>query len=228
MVKKLHWDSQFFKKEVGAIDSNLSLMEGDYVAYQLIYAIQDIEEKELQLHGFHSTIKLNYVDYEKGLLSSGPYDITLDVCSFHDLKIPRDELYHLAELSGTYSRFKLDPFFDVSIFSEFYKTWIDNSLDTDFANDVLVCYLEGHVHGLLTYKVFGDFAKIGLLAVSHEKQGLGIGTQLLHKLENILIKEGVTRLQVVTQSKNILANQFYLKNGFCECKTYSITHFWKL
>ncbi len=49
--------------------------------------------------------------------------------------------------------------------------------------------------------------------VSNEKQGIGIGTELLEHVKNNLIEENYRRLVLLT-NKEIPAEEFYVKNGF--------------
>ena len=59
-----------------------------------------------------------------------------------------------------------------------YRLWVDNSLSKQFADDILV-YKEGKtVSGMVTYKQNKDKASVGLIAVSPEAQGKGIGKKI--------------------------------------------------
>lgn len=52
------------------------------------------------------------------------------------------------------------------------------------------------------------------IAVSSSTKGLGVGGQLIQKLEEGYKKSGVTKYTVVVGDKLLLANKFYQKHGF--------------
>ena len=131
----------------------------------------------------------------------------------------------MALASGEYSRYKLDERFNKECFEKLYKDWIVNSVNKEFATDVLVASVNDKDVGLLTYKMVGDVSTIGLLAVSASHRGLHIGKQLMKCYQESLPPE-VTTLKVVTQGVNQIARRFYENCGYSiEDKSYTY-HLW--
>lgn len=90
-----------------------------------------------------------------------------------------EELLQLSYESGKYSRYRLDENFPKSVFDTLYRLWIVRSLNGEIATDVLVYSEGGHVLGVLTYKINENEAEIGIVAVSPEAAGKGIGSKLM-------------------------------------------------
>ena len=74
-------------------------------------------------------------------------------------------------------------------------------------NMVAVCF--GHKKSWWMGKEFF----IDEFYVRNESQGNGIGTRMLNYVKEVIIKEGYTRLVLLT-NKGIPAEEFYIKNGF--------------
>ena len=90
--------------------------------------------------------------------------------------------------------------------------WFIMKFWTDDFTKVLV-YVEQHkLIGFVTYTIKNDSVFIGLIAVSKEAQGKGIGKKLIDVVETNLSKN--TTLTVSTQKTNIGACNFYPKLGF--------------
>lgn len=135
-----------------------------------------------------------------------------------------EDLLQLAYESGKYSRYNLDKNFPPSTFPTLYKQWIVNSLKGEIADDVLVVQKDGKSIGLLTYQVVKNVYVIGLVAISPQYAGKGIGTCLMQSfLSNV--KTG-SEIEVATQRQNSIACHFYEKNGFNVKSTTNIYHFW--
>ena len=77
------------------------------------------------------------------------------------------------------------------------------------------------------YKVTNNYATIGLIAVSPNHQGKGIGKQLIDKVENELFKKNINELRIPTQEENIQACFFYEKLGYKKLEVININHYWK-
>ena len=91
-------------------------------------------------------------------------------------------LIELALLSGQRSRFRTDTRLPQGSFERLYRLWLSNCLNGD--NSVLL--IRGSRHnpdGLVTADWEQTRCSIGLLAVRQEKQGMGVGSELLKALE---------------------------------------------
>jgi dTDP-4-amino-4,6-dideoxy-D-galactose acyltransferase len=82
--------------------------------------------------------------------------------------------------------------------------------------------------GFISYKIFGDYAIVGLIAVRPEHQGKGVGKKLLAAVENELSYKLIKELRIPTQLKNKQACGFYAKLGYKMIEQISIKHYWKI
>ena len=135
-----------------------------------------------------------------------------------------DELLNLSLESGKYSRYKLDKKLPESCFTTLYHAWIVNSLTGAIADDVLAVKDGDRVKGILTYKKKGKVYEIGIIAVSPENTGKGIGSLLMQSFLS-KVPVGCT-VEVATQKRNRVACNYYEKNGFMVDKISNIYHLW--
>lgn len=222
--RKLEWDSVFFNLEIGEIssDTDESSIENDF---QLIYF------KTKTNHYFNSsqyqlTHQEQKVIFSKEIISHHPElgkIISLKDLTEFDLNL----LYEIAFESGKFSRFKLDPNFEESHFKQFYKTWIDNSINGSFADEFYVFYENNQIKGLITIQKKDTFAQIGLLGVLDAYQGKGIGKQLVLMSENYCRKHQLKTLRIPTQMENRAACLFYEKMGYSIVESEFVKHYWK-
>ncbi|WP_242087564.1 GNAT family N-acetyltransferase [Aestuariivivens sediminis] len=227
MIDLLDWDSRFFNIKVGKAAGITSFNAENYKSFDLIYLVQDITSPSIFLDGYEAALRVTYVEHEK-TINTDLLDNNTGIISYNSSEHSIKQLHDLAVLSGQFSRYNLDPNFDKITFERFYRTWINNSIHTDFADDILIYLVDNRIVGFVTYKIQSNNAKIGLIAVNPIYQGKGIGTFLIMGLENILLKKDIISLKVVTQKENIKALKFYEKFGFSISSTYSISHYWKL
>lgn len=226
MVKKLQWDSEFFDLKVGEIslDAPLHAIEIDE-DFDLMYVLSK-DDFALHISEYENTFSETKVFFVKKI-EFNEYNAA-PIFSFDKTKMPIEPLYELAYESGKNSRFLLDKKFEQSHFKNLYKTWVDNSLNNMFADDVLVFLEADEIKGFVSYKIKENTLTIGLIAVDFKHQNKGIGAQLLKKMEQIAFEKGMTQIKIPTQLSNTQACAFYEKQGYSiEEKTY-IKHFWKI
>ena len=225
MINKLDWDSTFYGLEIAEyfIDTQ-SLLDIQY-KYDLIYVLCETG-KEIILKGYSESYKENKIIYFKKLFNLNELD-KKEVISFSKTNFSRDELYNLAFESGKYSRFKKDKKFSNQQFENLYIKWIDNSLDFNFADDILIYVEENKIVGFISYKIKNEEATIGLVAVLPNHQGKGIGKKLLQVVENELIKNDIKALNIPTQKENKEACSFYEKLEYKIKESITIKHFWR-
>lgn len=226
MVKKLQWDSEFFGLKVGEISLNEPM---DVIEindnFDLIY-VQSKDDFSINISEYENTFSETKVFFVKEI--DVYVDNTAPIFSFEQGKMAIEPLYELAYESGKKSRFLLDKKFELSNFKRLYKTWVDNSLNKIFADDVLVFFDEYQLKGFVSYKIKGKTITIGLIAVDFKHQNKGIGAQLLKKIEQIAFEKGTMQIKIPTQLSNTQACAFYKRQGYSiEEQTY-IKHFWKI
>lgn len=206
MISYLKWDSEFFEKKIGKLENTiydlLHLLNGDISEYDLIYIFSDDKVDFLEEP---IDIKVTYAKKTQKKIENANvkvFDNTIHVY---------DDLLALAYSSGHDSRFLKDPFFGETAFKKLYKRWIDNSLN-DSNTSVFVYEENNQLSGFVTCTQYEEHVTIGLIAVSNNAQGKGIGGKLIDAVENQLQKD--TLLYVATQKTNVQACAFYERKGF--------------
>lgn len=76
----------------------------------------------------------------------------------------------------------------------------------------IVAYENGKILGLLSYKKFNDYIEI--ISLHSNIENIGIGNNLLTKIEEIAINIGIKRIKVITTNENLRALYFYQKKGY--------------
>lgn len=228
MLGKLQWDSDFFQLSIGRLDvcniddwkKKRGAKEDLINDYDLVYvfAEQEIDDTNISLVDIKTI-------YTKSI--SGDFtDSSLSVEIYND-SIPNEDLYQLALASGAYSRFRLDKHFPPQSYDRLYECWMQQSTNGKMADKVFVHRCMGKIDGMITLKVDGNVAHIGLVAVDTMTRGKGIGSQLIQAAELYLLENTDVRiLNVATQWENTSARRLYEKNGFSiESRTH-IYHWW--
>ena len=142
------------------------------------------------------------------------------------------ELYALAIAAGIYSRFAIDPHIQMERFEAMYRLWIDRSVRGELADAVLVVPLDkdqaatGRLAGMITLASSNCVATIGLVAVSVEMRGRGIGATLMRAAERWMIARNACEARVVTQLSNTPACRLYERSGYRLLQLQHYYHFW--
>ena len=222
MIRRLDWDSMFFNLAVGEWHAGEETSGPG--AFDVIYA-KGKKTDDNPFEDFTKTFSETKVFFSKQL-TAGKHSGDRPIREANEADAIAN-LYELAFESGKYSRFLLDSRFGRHNFEKLYKAWVDNSLNRQFATKVLVYDEESRLSGLVTYKIGEGFATIGLIAVSPERQGQGIGRKLLAYVEEELAENGIFELRIPTQLENEVARRFYERQGYKIIETTQITHYWK-
>ena len=139
------------------------------------------------------------------------------------LAMPEDAaaLRRIAESSFRHDRYHADPAISAGLADRLHGSWVANSLD-GFADAVLVADVPSGLAGFTTVKIdrasrrlLGvSIATIVLAATAAEARGRGVGRELTRALLEWAADEGVERVEVGTQSRNLAACQLYSAAGF--------------
>lgn len=224
-IKQLQWDSDFFNKKIGELSPNEAIKVPFNLTqdYDLII-IKKNQDFSCEIDGYEKTFEETKVLFEKKLSFDNINEIIIEDTDFQNK--PPEDFYDLAYESGKYSRFKLDLNLK-NKFQDIYKKWVDNSLNKTFAEKVFYIHSEDTINGFVTLQRDGNTAKIGLIAVNPNFQGKGIGTKLLQAAEYYAIKNNMDKMLIPTQKENILACNFYKKNGYSVKEETIIKHYWR-
>ena len=224
-IKQLQWDSDFFNKKIGELSPNEAIKVPFNLTqdYDLII-IKKNQDFSCEIDGYEKTFEETKILFEKKLSFDNINEIIIEDTDFQNK--PPEDFYDLAYESGKYSRFKLDLNLK-NKFQDIYKKWVDNSLNKTFAEKVFYIHSEDTINGFVTLQRDGNTAKIGLIAVNPNFQGKGIGTKLLQAAEYYAIKNNMDKMLIPTQKENILACNFYKKNGYSVKEETVIKHYWR-
>lgn len=227
-LQMLDWDSQFFDRRIARISTNqldmsmyelirLVSLDSDFGIDCLYYLVDSNDLESIQCA---EKVGFKLVDIRMTLECKIP-------AQSHVLKnddiiiresIPAD-LDVLTAISGTAyqaSRFYADPCFSKEKSSELYQIWLKNSIETDYADAVIVAELKNEPVGYITChlnKPAGE-GNIGLVGIAQAAQGQGIGSIILSHALRWFAQHNMKVVNVVTQGRNITAQRLYQRNGF--------------
>lgn len=133
-------------------------------------------------------------------------------------------LRHIAASSFRYDRYHADPSIPAEAADRLHAEWVENSVE-GFADAVLVAVPEGDEGdpiGFTTVKVdraarqlLGvSIATIVLVATAPESRGLGVGRLLTRAAVEWCRGQGIERVEVGTQLRNVPACRLYAAAGF--------------
>lgn len=228
-IHKLDWDSNFFGLRIGRADLQTKADAIELTAkhntlkeeYDLLYVF------DVNRVGFCvDNIKL----IDEKVLYSKPceHKQLFDDVILYNQSVPNESLYHLAHVSGEFSRFKLDKKFPLGSFEKMYNRWIENACPQKGTNKQIFIYGSSSIaRGMISIDYTGDLTHIGLVSVDTDCQHIGIGSKIMSSVEEFLYRLGTIKtLEVPTQKANINACRWYEKNGFKVKSIVDIYHWW--
>ncbi|MFA4981109.1 MAG: GNAT family N-acetyltransferase [Candidatus Omnitrophota bacterium] len=237
LIKKLEWDSGFFGFPVALLSSR-------YLTENIMHRIEKFIKREnirlveylcnchdsrsvkiAEKNGFHfADIRLSF---EKVLREKhGPQMPKAIRFGKADKKDVRT-LKHISEDLYKDSRYFFDTNFNRSKINEFYQNWIEKAVLGKYDDECFCLYTNGVPVAFCSLKYnIGSSVTIGLLGLSNEYQGKGLGKVLLYSIFDMLIDRGVSRVSVVTQGRNYAAQRLYQNVGFLTKATELWYHKW--
>lgn len=122
----------------------------------------------------------------------------------------------IARLSHTDTRFYYDPRFPREKCDELYETWITNAVTGQSLTVLVATDAQDQPIGYVTCDGRADSnqGSIGLIAVSGEHQGKGLGKLLVNSALDWFARNGRKTVSVVTQGRNLAAQRLYGRCGF--------------
>ncbi len=238
-IETLAWDSNFFGFDVGSLSLDSAadpfavrraLQSPDRARYRLIVVSHpdghaDLCQAVADAGGRLVDVKFDYVsDVSNGLDWPESIDTITAVATDAELQA----LNALALTSGEHSRFRVDPRIGEDNWSRLYRLWVENSLSGAIADVVLVHRDAGRITGFVTMKARGDQARIGLIAVDPDWQGMGVGRHLMTAAHCWAGQRKLTTIFVATQQDNAGACRFYARMGFSLATQTDIHHLWTI
>ncbi|MBA4385134.1 MAG: hypothetical protein C0410_10400 [Anaerolinea sp.] len=220
----LEWDSTFFQKRIGRVNSrNMTDHYTDSVdvwaydnqidcVYYLANGLEIASAKAAEFHHFHlMDLRVTYNIDLRQTEEEPSKDSNIRPAL-------QNEIAELKRMAGEFhenSRFFVDDHFERSKCRELYELWIER--DFKEANRFLwVCEEQGQIAGYTsaTIDLREKTAHIGLVGVNPQYRGQGIGLNLQMEVLSQLRNLGVNNVEVVTQGRNIRAQNLYQKSGY--------------
>ena len=230
----VEWDSNFFDFKVAKINHFDSIEEFNAIKEQLklekvkLAYIFSKPESDIDLTLQHENVfladeKVTFFQ-DIGVDKIGVYD---SLIKEYKTGIVTDKMLDIAIQTSEYSRFRVDINFKNEEFKKLYFQWIKNAVE-DKDTGKLFIYLENNVlKGLIYLKEINDkIGSISLIGVDEGYRGEQIGTKLINQAIFYFSNLGKKEVQVVTQKANVLACNFYAKNGFQILDTVNVYHLW--
>jgi dTDP-4-amino-4,6-dideoxy-D-galactose acyltransferase len=229
----LEWDSTFFARRI-ATAANASLDVADVVGVvdwcraeriECVYALPDADDVPAMhaLEDAGARIVDVRVMFDRKLdTTAGATPSTVRPSRPSDVQ----DLRAIAGQSHSNSRFYADPHFPRARCDELYSTWIEKSC-RGWADRVFVAEHAGRPVGYLSCHVREEGrGEIGIVGVAPEAQGHGLGRDLVATSLRWFADQGLSRVTVVTQGRNIAAQRLYESVGFRTSTVKCWHHLW--
>lgn len=168
------------------------------------------------------------VSFERNLverIEDAPLPVDLVIRPVVNSDVPT--LINIASYSYYDTRFYFDQYFDRSKSNTLYQLWIENSCQKILADEVWVAEMDDCPVGYITCVVKQHVGTIGLVGVSRDVRGHGIGKQLVLCALRWFKQQGCTIVKVATQGRNVLAQRVYQRTHFLTSNIGLWYHTWR-
>ena len=234
----LDWDSNFFGYRIGrALRSRLKQEDieamrdwGRIHRIDCVYVLADADDAAtvrlaeasgFQLVDVRITLEKRMIPSENNRVA---YDGSCVIRQSREDDIPA--LQAIARASHDDTRFYYDAHFPSARCDDLYGVWIENSC-RGYADMVFVAEDDGKPRGYISCHLREQqTGQIGLIAVAANSSGKGIGTALVRHAVQWFGEQGMTRVSVVTQGRNVNAQRLYQKCGFMTRTLELYYHYW--
>lgn len=237
LIAKLNWDSNFWGFEIAYLSSrHLS----DSILYRINQFIINNEVRHIQyLCDCHDRKSVDLAEkngfkfkdirltYKKNLALEGNIQTSGEI-KFYKANI--SHIQTLRELSKDIykdSRYYFDQKFDQNKIIEFYMLWVEKAVKGEYDDECYIIKINNEILGFCTIRYEGaDIAHIGLIGVSKDHTGKGLGRKLIDLIFLEMKNKGIIYIYVVTQGRNYGAQRLYQKTGFLSHSTEIWYHKW--
>lgn len=225
IAQVLAWDSNFFGKRIAqAEDHQLDpTLAHDLDSWCLdhnidcLYFLADSNHQDTvalleKNHYQFMDIRITFETKRKPIDQPIPPHITIRLSQDTDL----EHLISISQDAYTSSRFYADPCFSDTAASDLYRLWIKNSMETNFADAVIVAEINQLPVGFVTCKIDQPQhqGRIGLVGVAESARGNQLGQHMMNYALNWFNEQDISRIYVGTQGRNIAAQRLYQRSGF--------------
>jgi dTDP-4-amino-4,6-dideoxy-D-galactose acyltransferase len=240
LCQYLDWDSNFFGKRIATVRVN-HLSQDQMAAVIawckaeridcLYFSIEAHDSETVRLAEDH---QFRFVDIRLTLdcrleRETNNFLPTSNIIFRQSVSADIPALKAIARTVHTDTRFFHDPQFPRVLCEALYETWIEKSC-TGYADSVLVPVLNEQAVGYISCHLpsANSDAKIGLVGIAPDAQGLGLGGELIGRALAYFRENGVSYATVVTQGRNARAQRLYQRFGFLTKSVYLWYHKWFL
>lgn len=236
LVEPLPWDSEFFGRAIGR--ARTGRLDGDVAArligeateagLECIYFFAASDDAPTVLaaeeRGFH-LVDVRMV-FERSSATPLPERARIDhvVDAAREDELPR--LEHIAAQVARQSRYAGDPRFAGDA-ERLYRTWIANALH-GYTDAVLAARDPGggEALGFACCKMHGELCDLQLVGVDREQRQRKVGRDLFEAGVRWGNEHGATRVQLVTQARNVAAQRLVQQLGFLTTEVKLCYHLW--
>ena len=236
IIKKLEWDTNFFKVNSAKvilqdeikendIEEILNIIKENNYRFVTIQNINNNDKNNFLLKNikklFLADINVQFIK-KNANICSGENFLDENIFVQNKMKYNQD-IIDISRNAFKYSRFISDK--NLENGENIYFEWTKNSFDNE--EKFFVYYKEKEkTVGYLIFSIEENDLIIELLAVNSEYAGIGIGNKLIKTVEKFSINNEINNIYVGTQINNIRAQNFYNKCGFKHFTNHSIYHLW--
>lgn len=236
LVEVLPWDSEFFGRTIGR--ARTGRLDGE-IAARLVgeatdagleclyfFAVADDAPTVLaaEERGFH-LVDVRMVFERPAAAPLPPHEgIDYVIHDGREDELPR--LEHIATQVARQSRYAGDPRFAGDA-ERLYRTWIANALH-GYTDAVLVARERagGEALGFVCCKMHGELCDLQLVGVEREQRQRKVGRALFEAAIGWAKEHGATRVQLVTQARNVAAQRLMQQLGFLTTEVQLCYHLW--
>lgn len=223
ILEKLNWDSDFFGLKVGRLivsDSEVfdSISFDKQVVFEdfdLVYVVSlnkfldfDLISRplyslmDIQITMSKKANPTECVDY--------PFELRTSLS-----KMELDECYAIVEQTASVSRFFKEPLIGPEKTKQLYRRWLDNALNTNFADGIIISKKDSNIVGVHIVKTDSEIGHCSVIGVSENEKGSGIGRDLWFQALSYWNSKGnIKEYSVPFSIQNSASFNFHLKIGF--------------
>jgi len=238
LVERLAWDSEFFGRAIGrartgTLDQSSAAQlvgEATEAGLECVYFFAASDDfasvVAAEERGFHLVDVRIVLERAADLAIAARGDETVfAIEAARAEELPR--LEEIAAQIARLSRYAADPRFSMADTERLYRAWIDNAY-RGYADAVLVAREEtgGAALGFMCPKMHGELCDVQLLGVAAEQRQRKVGRALIEAGIGWAREHGASRLQVVTQGRNVAAQRLYQQLAFLTTEVKLCYHLW--
>ena len=236
LISKLDWDTNYW-------GFNIAFLSSRRLTESILYRIIKFTKKnEIRLIEYlcdcHDKRSVSLAEKNGFEFKDIRLTFEKNLCGYLNMNNYKDINYFLAndkhipnirELSKDIykdSRYYFDNNFDKKKFSEFYMLWAEKAIRGEYDDECFAIEMNNEITGFCTVRYNDDRAHIGLVGISKNYSGKGLGSKLMHCFFEEMNNKGINIITVVTQGRNYAAQRLYQKMGFITYSTELWYHKW--